>query len=204
MEKGIKNVIFDFGGVLIDLDRQRCVDSFKAMGLEHADELIGNFAQQGMFMQLEKGLITSGQFRDNIREQSGNPLTDKQIDEAWNSFLIAIPSYKLDTLLALRGKYIVYLLSNTNQIHWEWSCKNAFPYKGFTEKDYFEETFLSYELKQAKPETGIFETILEQTGILPEETLFIDDSVANCLAAEKLGISTHCVKPSEDWTHLFA
>jgi len=202
-ERGIKNVIFDFGGVLINLDRQRCIDSFKQLGMDHVEELINPFAQHGVFMQLEKGEITPAVFRDKIREEFGRLATDEQIDAAWNSFLLDIPDYKLEALLKLREHYLVYLLSNTNEIHWKWSCENAFPYKSFGETDYFEETFLSYEMKLAKPDVAIFEAVLETTGIDPKETLFIDDSEANCKAAESLGITTYICKPGEDWTPLF-
>ena len=202
-KKGIKNLIFDFGGVLINLDRQRCIDNFKKLGLGQVEELIGQFSQQGVFMQLEKGLVSSAEFRDNIRGLAGRALTDKQIDAAWNSMLGNIPSYKLDALLKLREKYMVYLLSNTNEIHWKWSCVHAFPHKGFREKDYFEQIFLSYEMKQVKPDTEIFETVLKTTGIRPEETFFIDDSEANCQTAASLGIATYTPQAGEDWTPLF-
>lgn len=201
--KGIKNLIFDFGGVLINLNRQCCIDSFKALGLSHVENLIDPFAQQGIFMQLEKGLITLAEFRDQIREQIGKPVTDEQIDGAWNNFLVDLPTYKLEALLKLRERYLVYLLSNTNQIHWDWSREHVFPYKGFHEKDYFEEIFLSYEMNLAKPDVAIFEAVLEATGIQAKDTFFIDDSEANCKSAESLGISTYLCKPGEDWTILF-
>lgn len=201
--KGIKNIIFDFGGVLINLNRQRCIDSFKQLGLNQVEDLINPFAQQGIFMQLEKGLITPAVFRDKVREQLGKPVTDEQIDAAWNNFLVDLPVYKLEALLKLRERYLVYLLSNTNEIHWDWSRANVFPYKGFNEKDYFEEIFLSYEMKLVKPDVAIFEAVLESTGIQAGETLFIDDSEANCKAAESLGISTYLCEPGEDWTKLF-
>lgn len=202
-DKNIKNLIFDFGGVLVNLNRQRCVDNFKALGVNDVEHLIDPFAQKGIFMQLEKGEITPAEFRNSIRSHSDQVLTDEQIDEAWNSILVDLPTYKLDALLGLRAHYLVYLLSNTNEIHWEWSCANAFPHKGFYVKDYFEETFLSHQMKLAKPDTAIFEAVLESTGILPEETFFIDDSEANCKAAASLGISTYLCKPGEDWTTLF-
>ena len=129
--KGIKNLIFDFGGVLINLDRQRCIENFRKLGLEKVDELLGMYSQQGIFMQHEKGLISSAQFRDSIRGQITQEVTDEQIDTAWNSFLVDIPRFKLDMLLKLREKYVVYLLSNTNEIHWKWACEHAFPYRGF-------------------------------------------------------------------------
>lgn len=202
-KKEIRNLIFDFGGVLINLNRQRCVDSFKALGLSNVESLIGSFAQQDVFMQLEKGLITPAEFRDEIRERTEQPVTDEQIDNAWNNFLADLPAYKLEALLELRERYLVYLLSNTNEIHWDWSCAHAFPHKGFHEKDYFEEIFLSYKMNLAKPDVSIFEAVMETTGIRPEETLFIDDSEANCKAAGSLGISAYLCKPGEDWTVLF-
>ena len=149
--KGIKNLIFDFGGVLINLDRQRCVENFRKLGLEKVDELLGMYSQQGIFMQHEKGLISSAEFRENIRGLLTKKVTDEQIDAAWNSFLVDIPRFKLDMLLKLREKYVVYLLSNTNEIHWKWACEHAFPYRGFRVEDYFEKMYLSYEMKMVKP-----------------------------------------------------
>lgn len=202
-EKGIKNLLVDFGGVLINLDRQRCIDNFKKLGLFDADKLLDVYHQQGIFMQQEKGLITSADFRNGIREKIGKIVTDRQIDTVWNSFLVDIPTYKLDLLLKLREKYVVYLLSNTNEIHWRWSCKNAFPYRGFRVEDYFEKIYLSYEMKMVKPDTEIFEAVLADTDIDPRQTFFIDDSEANCETARALGISTYTPEAGEDWGHLF-
>ena len=177
--KGIRNLIVDFGGVLIDLDRQRCIENFSRLGVPDAE------------------------FRDAIRGRMENPATDADIDAAWNSFLVGIPVYKLDLLLKLRERYVVYLLSNTNDIHWRWSCEHAFRYRAFRAEDFFEKIFLSYEMKLSKPDVAIYRKVLDETGINPEETLFIDDSAANCRAAETLGISTYTPKVGEDWSHLF-
>lgn len=201
--KGIKNLIIDFGGVLIDLDRQRCLDNFKKLGMPDTEVVLDVYHQQDFFQQYEKGLITTAEFRDVIREKIGKPVTDARIDEAWNSFLVNIPTYKLDLLLNLRKDYVVYLLSNTNELHWQWSCQHAFPYKTFRVEDYFEHIFLSYEMKMAKPDAEIFRRVLDETGIVPQETLFIDDSDANCRTAETLGISTYTPEAHEDWSHLF-
>lgn len=201
--KGIKNLLIDFGGVLIDLDRQRCIDNFKKLGFEHVEDMLNIYHQQGLFLQYEKGLITPAEFREGVREMTGKKLTDEQIDEAWNSFLVDIPTYKLDLLLKLREKYVVYLLSNTNEIHWEWACRHAFPYRAFQAKDYFEKIYLSFEMKMAKPEAGIFKAVIEDAGIDPKETLFIDDSKENCRMAQELGISTYTPQAGENWSHLF-
>ncbi len=202
--KGIKNLIIDFGGVLIDLDRERCIQNFEKLGLANVGEMLDVCHQQGFFLQHEKGLISSSDFRNAIREEIGKVVTDARIDAAWNSFLVGIPTYKLDLLLQLREKYVVYLLSNTNEIHWRWACKHAFPHKGFRVEDYFEHLFLSYEMKMAKPEESIFRRVLDETGIVPKQTLFIDDSKENCRVAETLGISTYTPEAGEDWGHLFS
>ena len=201
--KGIKNLLIDLGGVLINLDRQRCIENFQKLGLRNVEELLDISNQDGILMQQEKGLITPAEFRNGVREMIGKVVSDKQIDAAWNSFLVDIPTHKLDLLLKLREKYVVYLLSNTNEIHWKWTCKNLFPYRTFKVEDYFEKTYLSFEMKMAKPEPEIFKAILDDAGIEPEETLFIDDSEINCKAAQNLGISTYTAKAGEDWSHLF-
>ena len=165
-EKGIKNLIIDFGGVLIDLDRQRCIENFAKLGMSNVEAMLDVCHQQGFFLQHEKGLITSAEFRNAIREQIGKVVTDARIDAAWNSFLGSIPTYKLDLLLKLREKYVVYLLSNTNEIHWKWSCKHAFHYKAFRVEDYFERIFLSYEMKMVKPDVAIFEKLSARLNLL--------------------------------------
>jgi putative hydrolase of the HAD superfamily len=176
---------------------------FKALGVESVEDQLNVFHQGGMFLDFEKGLISCEEFRNSIRRLSAKSLTDEQIDEAWNSFIGGIPTYKLELLLKLREKYVVYLLSNTNQIHWEWSCKNAFPYKTFDVKSYFEKIYLSFEMHVAKPSKEIFERVIADAGIDPQETLFIDDSAENCRVAQTLGISTYTPAEDEDWSHLF-
>lgn len=199
----IKNIIFDLGGVIVNLDRNRCMHNFYQLGFHNIEELIDPFEQEGIFMQLEKGAISTEEFRDKIREHTNTSLSNTQIDAAWNSFLVDFPTYKLDKLLELRSKYKLYLLSNTNEIHWQWCLSNGFSYKGYTVKDYFEKTFLSFEMHKTKPGTAIFQEVLNETDIIPDETFFIDDSPANCETAEILGISTYTPTPGEDWRHLF-
>lgn len=203
MQSNIKNLIIDLGVVLIDLNRTRCIEEFKKLGVENIDTMVDVCHHDDIFNQFEKGDITPKEFRDKIRTLSTKKLTDAQIDTAWNAFLETIPAYKLDFLLHLRKHYMVYLLSNTNAIHWNWICKKSFAYKGFRAKDFFEEMFLSFELHQAKPDKDIFRTLLSETGIKPGETFFIDDSVENCEVANGLGIETYTPGAKEDWRHLF-
>jgi len=203
MEKNIKNIVFDLGGVLIDLDFNRAVSGLQKAGFTHVKEQIQAFDREGIFQKFELGEMTAEEFRSAIRENSTVTLTDEEVDALWNLMLLDIPREKLELLLELRSKYMIYLLSNTNAIHWDYVCKNAFNYHGFRVKDYFEETFLSFEMHLAKPGKAIFEKMLEDANLLPKETLFIDDSEANCKAAEEVGIHAHHYHIGDDLKEIF-
>ncbi len=203
IDSRIKNLLIDFGGVLVDLDMQRCIDRFKELGCNDLDQLLNMYHQADFLMSYEKGLITSEEFRKDIRSMIRHTVSDEQIDSAWNSFLVGVPTYKLELLLQLRQKYNVFLLSNTNELHWEWSCRNAFSYQKHQVEDFFDRIYLSFEMKMAKPDPSIFKAVLEDASINPEETFFIDDSSANCSTAQALGISTYTPQAGENWSHLF-
>ena len=199
----IKNLLIDFGGVLIDLDRRRCIEHFRRLGMTDVEGLLNDYRQEGFFQLHEKGLISDANFRERIRQAIGHPVTDEAIDEAWNSFLDGIPAYKLDFLLELRKHYKVCLLSNTNAIHWDYACTHDFAQGGRRVEDYFDRIYLSYQLKMIKPDAEIFQAVLADAGLTPEETLFIDDAEANCRTARSLGIHTYTPQAHEDWRHLF-
>ena len=203
MDKQIKNIVFDLGGVLVDLDFKAAINGLQQAGFANVKEQLMAFDQGGIFQKFELGEMTADEFRTAIRENSTVTLTDEEIDALWNAMLLEIPREKLELILDLRGKYMVYLLSNTNSIHWDYVCKNAFNYRGFRVNDYFEETFLSYEMHLAKPNKAIFEKVLHDANLLPEETLFIDDSEANCKAAEEVGIHAHHYHIGDDLSKVF-
>ena len=200
--KNITTLIFDFGGVLIDLDINQCILNFKRLGLENVEQYLNNFAQSGFFMQLEKGQISAAEFRNEIRKLTPNKLTDTQIDEAWCSFLLEIPEEKLEMLIELRKKFRVVLLSNTNIIHFPNSEKLLFTNKGRQLSEYFDRCYLSYEMKMAKPDLQIFKNILASENVQPNECLFLDDGLKNTLQAQKLGIQTYLVNEHEDLSFL--
>ena len=203
MDKKIRNIVFDLGGVLVDLDFKAAINGLQKAGFANVKEQLQAFDREGIFQKFELGEMSADEFRSAIRENSTVSLTDEEVDGLWNAMLLEVPREKLELILHLRGKYMVYLLSNTNSIHWDYVCKNAFNYRGFRVNDYFEETFLSYEMHLAKPDKTIFEKVLEEANLLPEETLFIDDSEANCKAASELGIHTHHYHIGEDLKELF-
>ena len=203
MDKKIRNIVFDLGGVLVDLDFKAAINGLQKAGFANVKEQLQAFDCEGIFQKFELGEMSADEFRSAIRENSTVSLTDEEVDGLWNAMLLEVPREKLELILHLRGKYMVYLLSNTNSIHWDYVCKNAFNYRGFRVNDYFEETFLSYEMHLAKPDKAIIEKVLEEANLLPEETLFIDDSEANCKAASELGIHTHHYHIGEDLKELF-
>ena len=203
MDKKIRNIVFDLGGVLVNLDFKAAINGLQKAGFANVKEQLQAFDREGIFQKFELGEMSADEFRSAIRENSTVSLTDEEVDDLWNAMLLEVPREKLELILHLRGKYMVYLLSNTNSIHWDYVCKNAFNYRGFRVNDYFEETFLSYEMHLAKPDKAIFEKVLEEANLLPEETLFIDDSEANCKAASELGIHTHHYHIGEDLKELF-
>lgn len=201
--QNIKTVIFDLGGVLMDLDKQACIDAFRKLGYERVEELLGAYSQKGAFLQLEAGRISTDEFHRQVREAIGKPVTDRQIDEAFIKFLVDIPDYKLDMLLELKKNYRLFVLSNTNPIMMGWMKENTFRKQGLTVDDYFDQLFLSYEMGVTKPHKEIYEQLIRDSGINPEEALFIDDSQENLNAASPFGFRTYLAAPHEDYRAIF-
>ena len=198
----ISTIIFDLGGVLCDLDIDRCIMNFKQLGLENFEHYLNNFGQSGVFMQLEKGLITADAFRNEVRKLTSKLLTDEQINDAWNSFLIGIPAEKLDILLKLRKKFRVIMLSNTNIIHFPDTVTRYFNYKEKKLTDFFDRCYLSYEMKMAKPDAEIFLKLLEDEQVQANQCLFLDDGAKNINQAQMLGLQTYLVVPNENLSFL--
>ncbi|HET9570256.1 MAG TPA: riboflavin biosynthesis protein RibF [Bacteroidales bacterium] len=196
--KGIKNIIFDFGGVLVDLNPQACLDAFAALGLPQVADYLTPYGHQGPFGKVENGDIDLHQFRNEIRETFKVDLTDRQIEDAWGAFLLHTPLNKIKMVHELAKTYRVFLLSNTNPIHIR--KLKEFDEAGYPISECFEKLYLSYEVGMSKPGRAIFEHVLSDAGIVPEETLLVDDAPLNCRTAAELGIHTFQPKPFEDFT----
>ena len=198
----ITTLIFDIGGVLVNLDLDQCIMNLKQLGLKNFEQLMGNFGQKGFFLEFEKGQISKEEFRDEIRKLSTQTLSDEQIDAAWSSFLGEIPIQKLKMLVELKDKFRLLLLSNTNPIHVEGSVPAEFAKIGKKVSDIFDKCYLSYEMGMAKPNAAIFEALFSDAVVKPEECLFLDDGIKNIEHAAQLGIQTYWVDPSEDLSFL--
>lgn len=198
----IKNLLFDLGGVIMDIRRLNCVASFERLGMKDADSFLGEYSQKGPFLQLEEGLINETQFRDAVREYIDGEVTDEQIDKAFCDFLVGIPAYRLEQLRQLKKQYGIYMLSNTNPIMWHSRIAEEFRQEGMEREDYFDGIVTSFEARSIKPDAKIFHTVVEKLGIKPEETLFLDDSQKNLDAASALGFHTLLVTPGSEFFEL--
>lgn len=198
--EGIKNIVFDFGCVIVDLDKQKCIDALDKIGAGAISHYVDECKQIDMFLDLELGKINVKEFCDEIREHApGCHASDEEISKAWGELLTGIPTKRLEKVEKLHKKYNSFLLSNSNPIHWNKSVDFFFPLSGHAPEYYFDKMFISYKLGMIKPDPQIFNTLIRETGIRPEETLFIDDSANNCKAAEEFGIRTLHVTNGDEW-----
>lgn len=201
MDGKYNTIIFDLGGVIIDLDKSRCIEEFKKIGYSNITDMLGEYRQTGEFLALEEGRITPAEWRDIIRRKTGQNLTDMEIDDAFNAFLVSIPREKLQMLSALRKKYRVAMLSNTNAVMFEGRIPEMFlETGGIPMEEYFDKIYVSYRMKMTKPSPEIFRAVSADLGIRPGEALFIDDSSANIATASQLGFNTMLVEPYSDFS----
>lgn len=204
MSKSIKNILFDFGGVIISLDKQKALNRFTEIGFPNIQEYLGEFRQKGIFLEYEEGKINREDFLTEFRRMSNNKnITAEQIDYAWLGFLDGIPDYKFQLLKDLRKKYNVYLLSNTNPSVMGWAMSHEFSPEGLPISAYFDKCYLSFEIGCAKPDREIFDFIITDSGMDPAETLFFDDGKANVEVAEKIGFRTYLTNQDEDLRKVF-
>ena len=187
-----KNIIFDFGGVIINVDYNLTTHAFRQLGIENFDILFSKAKQSRLFDLYEKGLITSADFREQLRIILDAGVNDTTIDHAWNAMLLDLPKARLELLATLKQTHRTFLLSNTNEIHIDTIYHALQQQYGIPDlSGYFEKVYLSYQVKMRKPDAEIFELLMNENGLEPKETLFIDDSPQHIEAAQKLGIQTY-------------
>lgn len=188
---GISNIILDLGGVILDIDFQESIKAFQKLGINlmNADN---NLALHIPFLDdFEKGLHTEAVFYDYIRNIGNPDLTNAAIESAWNAMLLQFPLRRLQILQQLQLHYNTFLLSNTNVIHERAFNKMLKATCGFESLGvFFDKVYYSHRLQMRKPDAAIFEMILNENGLIPSETLFVDDSLEHLATAQGLGILT--------------
>ena len=192
----IRNIIFDLGGVIIDINRDAAAKALEELGILEADRILGEYEQKGIFLLLEEGRISDAEMYDSLKPLCHPDTTCTDIKVAFEKFLIGIPVERIRIVEKLRAVgYKTYVLSNTNPIFYnDWITK-AFRQEGKTINDYFDGIVVSFQELMCKPNPDIFNNILTRYKLNPDETLFLDDSAKNCAAAASLGIHTVTITP---------
>lgn len=199
----IENIIFDFGGVICDIDPKLAEKQFLELGFNVADSSALPKSKELVHL-LESGAIQPRVFRDGFRELFVHPPTDEQIDFAWNALLLDIREPRIRCLEALRDHYRIFLLSNTNEIHY--NCyvarfREKYGYRDFDQL--FEKAWFSYRIGITKPDVQVFHYVLNDKNLAPEKTLFIDDTLVHVEGGAKAGLHGFHLEPQTEINDLF-
>jgi glucose-1-phosphatase len=190
--------IFDLGGVLLNLDTEATGHAFRALGMTDFDAHYTQAKQSGLFDAFDKGEISPQEFRDALKKHLPPGTSDEAVDNAWNAMLLDLPGERLKLLEQLRGKYRLFLLSNTNEIHITAFSEYLNRSLGFSDfSGYFERWYYSCRIGKRKPDADAFLHVLEENGLKAEETIFIDDSPQHVEGAKKLGIRAELLRVNE-------
>lgn len=192
----IKNIVFDLGDVILNIDVPLASSSFGKLSGREQHEILTLFKEKELFRLFETGLVDEDAFRNMIRELLEFPdWSEEIIDTAWNSLLLDIPPARIELIQELSRNYRLFLLSNTSSIHIKQVNKILHAATGIEKLDeLFEKVYLSYEMGIMKPDPAIYLRVLEESDLVAEETLFLDDNADNITAASKLGIDTILVQ----------
>ncbi len=187
--KSYDSIIFDLGGVIIDLDYHRTAAEFVKLGMSNFDEIYSKAKQSSLFDDFEKGIMSVDGFRSELKKHLPPNISDEQIDHAWNAMLIDIPVHRVEFLRKVGAKHRIFLLSNTNRIHVKAFTKIAeeiFGKNNFL--SIFEKGYFSCEMGMRKPDAEIFEKVINDNNLDRTKTLFIDDSKQHIEGAQLVGL----------------
>lgn len=197
----VDTIIFDLGGVVVNLDINRTIDAFKKLGIHSAEKWITPGLHADIFLKLEVGRISEHEFYSGIRKLVGVEVTNSDIREAWCAMLINLPLKRVKIIEQLKENYNVLLLSNTNIIHLEYFDGFAQGYSSLSEL--FHNVYYSFLMHDHKPNVSLFRTVIEKEKLIPAKTLFIDDAEANIVAAQNAGMQAILVTPENQMEDIF-
>ena len=201
--KNSKAIIFDLGGVILNINYQNTIDEFLKLGVKNASTFYSKKVQTDLFNQIETGKITDEKFLSELQKET-TTATSSQVKEAWNAMLLDLPKERISLLEKLKQDFPIFLLSNTNAIHIS-AIKQSLGESAYTNfYNLFSKVYYSHEIGFRKPNKEAFQLILNNHNLKAHEILFIDDSMQHIKAAKKLGFKTHHLKYEEEITALFA
>ena len=197
-------IIFDLGGVVINLDYGKTTQAFEALGLTNFNDLYSQAAQSGLFDAFEKGECSVQYFINKVLDYLPTGTQANQVVEAWNAMILDFPLENLALLKRLQGEKRTFLLSNTNEIHIQKVHHHLQQVSDeITLHPYFEKVYFSSDIGMRKPDAEIFEFVLKEQGLDPSRTLFIDDTEQHILGAKEVGIQTYHLGKGESICSLF-
>lgn len=201
MRQLIKNIVFDFGGILLDLDYSLSFDRLKTMLSIDGD--LPNHVQL-ILDEYEMGYFSEGAFLHRLQRLTDDIVTERALVDAWNAMLLDLPIYKLDFVKSLRSSYDIYLLSNTNHTHLTYVRQSMLPAINIEplsfERDHFVKAYYSHEIKYRKPNHDIYQYVIDDSKLNPAQTLFIDDNADNVRGAQEVGLHAVIHDPTLDIT----
>lgn len=200
--QNIKNIIFDLGGVILNIDFKKTEEAFQLLGLENFSDHISQFYISEFFEQYETGKIDDIEFVSGVSKLIGSPTADEKIIGAWNALLLDFPPERIALLKKIKSSYRTFLLSNTNSIHYKEFQQRLFNIEGVYLEDLFEKAYYSHAVNLRKPGADIFNLVLKENNLIASETLFIDDTASNFEEARKLGIQVHHLVPGSSITEM--
>ena len=204
MSAKIKNIIFDLGGVILDIDENIVYKELEKMGI-NVSELAHSKEFMDIFSKFDIGVYTAPTFRKKIKALLGQEkMTDQKFDAIWNAMLLDIPRERIEAIEKVKKHYKIFLMSNSNVIHYDLYVRDLQLRFGYNEFDeLFNKSYFSFAEHLEKPDPRFFELILDHEGLIPEETLFIDDTAENIKVAKSLGIHTYHIRRDELVRNLF-
>ena len=193
----VKNIIFDLGGVILNIDLRKTQEAFRTLGIKNIDEVFRMGHIDSFFKSYETGAIDDVTFITSVQNLAGIKLAPETVIDAWNALLIGFPPERINFLKEIRSKYRLFLLSNTSALHhirFQEIFKQEF---GGSLDDLFEKAYYSHIIKLHKPDTASYRLIIDENRLDPGETLFIDDSAANVEGAERAGLKGLHLEPGK-------
>ena len=194
----IKNIIFDLGGVIMNIDFKLTEKAFADLGFTNFKQYMTQFHITPFFEQYETGKIDDEAFIKGVQEIAVQPISKQQVVAAWNALLLDFPPARLQLLEKLKSRYRIFLLSNTNALHYKNFQQTLKAQTGKALENIFEKAYYSHTVKMRKPHAEIYKLVLDENNLQAAETLFIDDTASNFSGAQELGIQTlHLAPPME-------
>lgn len=200
----ISNLILDFGGVIYQIDHQRQIDAFKSLGVKDFEQLYSQAMQSPLFAEFERGVISPEDLKQTMLQMMGHSgISIRAVEDAWNSILIGFHRPTVELLAKLKKVYNLFLLSNTNIIHYNLYTREFADEYGHDFNLLFEKSYWSFKIGMRKPDAEIYQFVLGDGNLNPEETVFVDDTYKNIESSRLAGLPAVHLEPGKQLISLF-